>query len=145
MAARPYPTTHLRLITALLIGTALCALAILPLASAAQQAPAEGVYVIEIRPDGFFVLPYVGQTDFTPNVLVIPSEATVKWENKDPDGEHSVKADQAMFDSGVLTTTNGRTNLTLTFTEPDTFKYHCTIHPEMVGTIIVTGDGVDFR
>jgi plastocyanin len=41
----------------------------------------------------------------------------------------------AEFDSGIMQT--GQT-FRYTFNNPGTFEYHCTVHPSMVGEIVVS-------
>ena len=48
-------------------------------------------------------------------------------------------ADDGSFDSGIL---EGGATFSQAFAAPGTFDYTCLIHPEMRGTITVTGDAV---
>ena len=48
--------------------------------------------------------------------------------------EHTVTADLGAFNSGSMAESN---TFTFTFTTPGTYDYHCSIHPTMVGQIIV--------
>jgi plastocyanin len=52
---------------------------------------------------------------------------------------HTVTTADGQFDSGVL---NPGDTFTVTVSEPGTLTYYCTIHPEMVGNITVSGGGV---
>lgn len=72
---------------------------------------------------------------FGPATLMVPRGATVTWTNKD-DEPHTVvsEGDRKLFKSGALDTDD---SFTFTFNEPGTFKYFCTIHPRMQGTVIV--------
>ncbi len=58
----------------------------------------------------------------------------VSWFNADTVG-HSVTSDDGTFDSGVLQPGD---RWTWTFSQPGTYTYHCTPHPYMTGTIVVT-------
>jgi plastocyanin len=76
---------------------------------------------------------------FQPNPLKVKTGATVTW-NNDDDILHTVtsgtrgKAD-GMFDSKL---DGPDATATFTFTEAGTFSYHCTIHPGMDATVVVS-------
>jgi plastocyanin len=72
---------------------------------------------------------------FEPATLEVSAGATVSWTNT---GQvvHTVTADNGAFNSGEMSP--GAT-VTGTFNTPGTFTYHCSIHPDMTGTLIVTG------
>ena len=72
---------------------------------------------------------------FTPQVLEIPVGTTVTWTNSDT-SQHTATANNGAFDSGILA--QGDT-FSFTFTEPGTFDYICSLHPNMTGQIVVTG------
>lgn len=75
---------------------------------------------------------------FDPESVTISTGDTVRWTNMDSD-EHTVT--DSTLDSGTLE--EGDT-YEFTFTEPGTFEYYCSIHPEMEGTVTVTdGDMTD--
>ena len=59
--------------------------------------------------------------------------ATVTWTNNDSVA-HTVTADDGSFDSGSIA--SGGT-FSFTFTKAGTSTYHCAIHPNMKGTIVV--------
>ena len=72
---------------------------------------------------------------FNPSSITIPAGTTVRWTNKDAVG-HTVTSDSGgTLDSPLLQ--NGQ-SWEFTFTEPGTYTYHCTPHPFMRGTVIVT-------
>jgi plastocyanin len=74
-------------------------------------------------------------TAFSPNPFT-QSAATrteVIWANDDGT-THRVVSDAPLFDSGNLG--NGAT-YTFNFTAPGTYTYHCSIHPGMVGSIVI--------
>ncbi len=58
---------------------------------------------------------------------------SVTWTNQDSAG-HSATADDGSFDTGVLST--GKSN-TVSFAKAGTFAYHCSVHPNMKGTVVV--------
>jgi len=70
---------------------------------------------------------------FQPMSLTIPAGASVTWTNRD-DEPHSVKSDTALFASGALDTNE---SYSFRFDKPGAYHFTCSIHPRMVGTIIV--------
>lgn len=76
-----------------------------------------------------------GATAYDPNPLIISlaAQTSVRWGNADGT-THTVTADGGAFNSGNIG--SGKT-FSHTFAATGTFDYHCTIHPTMVGTIIV--------
>jgi plastocyanin len=72
---------------------------------------------------------------FGPATITVSRGTTITWTNKDDD-PHTVVADgdPKLFKSGALDTDD---SFTFTFTDAGTFKYFCTIHPRMQGTVIV--------
>ena len=75
-------------------------------------------------------------TAFNPNPFTIAVNGSVKWGNGDRYDTHHIRADGAnpAFESGNLAP--GAT-YTFTFAQAGTYSYHCTIHPNMVGSIVV--------
>jgi len=78
---------------------------------------------------------------FVPASVTVPRGTTVTWVNQDPvnhrvlnDAGGSI-AEGALFSSGSLP--QGGT-YSFTFNTPGTYPYHCSIHPSMKGTVIVT-------
>jgi plastocyanin len=73
------------------------------------------------------------------NIQISPTSVTIKagesvtWTNKDSFTHHLV-GDNGEFDSGDLA--NGAT-FTFVFKTAGTIAYHCSIHPEMKGTVVV--------
>jgi plastocyanin len=70
---------------------------------------------------------------FTPNPLTVKAGATVTWVNVD-DEPHTVVSNTAMFRSGALDT---KESFSFKFVQPGTYHFTCSIHPRMVGTIVV--------
>jgi plastocyanin len=70
---------------------------------------------------------------FSPNSVTVKVGQTVKWVNQDTVA-HNVTAQ-----SGAFKSTNFGPGASFTFkaTKPGTFGYVCTIHPGMIGTLIV--------
>ena len=70
---------------------------------------------------------------FSPMSLTVPAGATVIWKNLD--GEpHTVVSDAGLFRSGGL---DQNDSFTFTFDKPGTYRFICSIHPTMMGTIVV--------
>jgi len=72
---------------------------------------------------------------FGPGVLTVPRGTKVTWTNKDDD-PHTVTSDgdPKLFKSAALDTDE---KFAFTFTDAGTFKYFCSIHPRMQGTVVV--------
>jgi len=68
---------------------------------------------------------------FSPSSLTIDKGETVTWVNLDS-AVHTVTG--ASFDSGSLA--KGQ-SYNFTFNQAGTFTYHCTVHPSMLGEVIV--------
>jgi plastocyanin len=74
---------------------------------------------------------------YTPKTMTVPVGQIVTWTNQD-DAAHTVTTLSApmKFDSGVFG--KGK-SFSHTFTAPGVYNYYCAVHPDMVGTITVTG------
>ena len=70
---------------------------------------------------------------FGPATLTVPVNSTVTWVNKD-DLPHTVASNDGVFKSKALDTDD---KYSYTFSKPGTYPYFCSIHPKMVGTIVV--------
>jgi plastocyanin len=70
---------------------------------------------------------------FTPNSLTIKTGSSVTWSNLD-DEPHSVVSDAGLFRSGAMDTNE---SFSFKFDKPGTYHFTCSIHPRMVGTIVV--------
>jgi plastocyanin len=71
-------------------------------------------------------------TAYNPNPLTITAGTTVTWTNMDST-THTATSDTGVF-GGTLAP---NAQVSFTFPNKGTFTYHCTIHPNMVGTITV--------
>jgi amicyanin len=74
----------------------------------------------------------IGNFTFGPQELKVKAGTTVTWTNED-DIPHTVVSPNN-FRSKVLDTDG---TYTFTFTTPGTYKYFCSLHPHMTGTIVV--------
>jgi len=71
---------------------------------------------------------------FGPATLTVPAGATVTWTNND-DVPHTIVSSQGhVLKSQVLDTDE---KFSFTFTEAGTYPYYCSVHPRMVGKVIV--------
>jgi len=70
---------------------------------------------------------------FNPAQITVSAGTTVRWTNQDSI-THTVTADNGQFSSGNLTSGD---SYQFTFTTPGTYAYHCSIHPNMKGTVVV--------
>jgi len=70
---------------------------------------------------------------YMPATLNVVTGTKVTWVNHDEVPHTVVDADKA-FHSAALDTDD---TYSFTFTKPGTYHYFCTLHPKMVGTIVV--------
>ena len=96
-----------------------------PPTETATEAPTEALLEGEVFID-------ISNFRFNESSVTIRVGTTVTWTNND-DSEHTVTADEGLFDSSV---SDGGT-FSFTFTEAGEFPYHCEIHRGMQGEIIV--------
>ena len=71
--------------------------------------------------------------DFSPMTLSVPVGGTVSWTNND-DIPHTVRAVDGSFHSKPLDTGD---SFSFTFAKPGVYSYFCSIHPKMLGKIVV--------
>jgi len=70
---------------------------------------------------------------FSPPTITIPAGATVTWTNRD-DTPHTVRAVDGAFHSKAMDTAE---SYSFTFAKPGVYRYFCSLHPKMVGQVIV--------
>ena len=70
---------------------------------------------------------------FAPATLTVKAGTTVTWANKDEE-PHTVFSDTGLFRSNAMDTGEA---FSFKFDTPGTYHFLCTIHPRMVGTIVV--------
>jgi plastocyanin len=70
---------------------------------------------------------------FAPTAITVAAGSTVTWTNKDQE-PHTVVSENGQFRSGALDTGD---SFSFRFDKPGTYRYACSIHPRMVGTIVV--------
>jgi plastocyanin len=73
---------------------------------------------------------------FTPPTITIAAGSAVNWTNNGPSAHTTTSlASPPVWDSGTLAKGKSYSH---TFATPGTYKYHCSIHPSMTGTVVVT-------
>lgn len=118
---------HARALAALLLisnGGGL-AVAAEPLAHTLPASSSATTGSVEVRVDNF---------TFSRPMLTIAMGTTVTWVNED-DIPHTIVAKDRTFRSKTLDTDD---RFSFTFTTPGEFDYFCSLHPHMVGKVIVT-------
>ena len=70
---------------------------------------------------------------FTPMAVSVTAGSTVTWKNADEE-PHTVTSETGLFRSGGLDTDQ---TFSFKFDKPGVYKYSCSIHPQMIGTITV--------
>jgi plastocyanin len=88
------------------------------------QASAQAPNTIRIDVENFM---------FAPASMTVKAGATVTWTNMDQE-PHTVMSVDGLFRSGALDTGD---SFSFRFEKPGTYRYVCTIHPRMVGTVVV--------
>jgi plastocyanin len=71
---------------------------------------------------------------FGPDTLTVSVGTTVTWINQDDIPHTVVASDKHTFKSKVL---DSDERFSFTFTKPGEFGYFCSLHPHMVGKVIV--------
>ncbi len=70
---------------------------------------------------------------FAPGSVSVPVGTTVRWTNND-DVPHTVVSNDKTFKSKALDTNE---EFTYMFTKPGTYTYFCSVHPKMIGKVVV--------
>jgi plastocyanin len=70
---------------------------------------------------------------FAPQHFTVKIGTTVTWENRE-DTPHTVASSTKLFRSNALDTGD---KFSFTFTTPGVYQYFCSLHPHMIGTIVV--------
>ena len=76
---------------------------------------------------------YIKDFMFTPMTLTVPVGTTVTWQNLDEE-PHTIRSVDEHVKTGAL---DQNERYSFRFDQPGTYKYVCSIHPSMVGTIVV--------
>jgi plastocyanin len=90
---------------------------------------------------GAFAAPPPGETHvgidnftFNPETITVRAGTKIEWENND-DIPHTVVETTGKFHSAALDTED---KFSFTFAQTGTFEYFCSLHPRMVGKVVVT-------
>ncbi|RPJ81318.1 MAG: hypothetical protein EHM13_10615 [Acidobacteria bacterium] len=75
-----------------------------------------------------------GSQSFSPNPASIRAGQRVSWRNADSVA-HTATANGGAFNTGVIAP--GATSAPITINTTGNLAYHCTLHPEMVGSLTV--------
>ena len=73
--------------------------------------------------------------EFSPSTIEVEAGTTVTWESES-DLPHNVTSTSGDMDFAE-SLSSGDT-VSITFDEPGTYEYECTIHPGMTGTVVVS-------
>ena len=104
--------------------TLLAFLAMVPLAIAGGGAASAAPAAVVVLAHDFM---------FAPTSVTVAAGSTVTWTNHD--GEpHTVVSIDGLFRSGAL---DSNESFSFRFDKPGTYRYVCTIHPQMQGSVIV--------
>lgn len=72
---------------------------------------------------------------FNPSTLAVKTGTKVTWVNNDS-APHTITSDSGTLLSS--STLSPGQSFSFTFTNPGTVNYHCNIHPNMKGSVVVT-------
>src|SRR5580765_6444804 len=101
-----------------------------PAPTAATPPASSGPSLSVSIPAGAAVL---GTAAFAPDALSVDAGTTVTWTNTDSVA-HTSTSDASGWDSGIVAPGG---QFSRSFQTAGTFRYHCAIHPGMVGTVVV--------
>lgn len=71
-------------------------------------------------------------TAYSPNPLTVSAGTTVTWTNNDST-THTATSDSGVFNSTLAP----RAQFSFMFQNKGTFTYHCSLHPNMVASVVV--------
>ena len=72
--------------------------------------------------------------NFAPAILTVPAGTKVTWVNRDDAPHKVVSVGKTFAPSPVLDTGE---NYSFSFAKPGTYEYFCSLHPKMVGKVVV--------
>lgn len=114
-----------RLGVLLVMGVVCGVIAASPAAMAARTSASKAMHTQQIEIRNFA---------FAPATLTVPAGTRVVWTNQDEEPHVITSAGSLFASSKGLDTSD---SYAVTFSKPGTYAYYCSIHPMMVGTIIV--------
>jgi plastocyanin len=103
------------------------------LATGASAAFASDTATVAVNPSIIVIKNF----KFGPSALTVAPGTTVTWVNED-ESPHTIAEKGKAFRSVALDTND---RFSYTFAQPGEFTYYCTMHPMMVGKIIVKPAG----
>jgi plastocyanin len=74
---------------------------------------------------------------FSPQEMTVKQGTTVTWTNQDGVA-HTIVSDAGAPEAISSGPVSQGGSFSFTFTKPGTYPYHCSIHPSMTGSVIVT-------
>jgi plastocyanin len=83
---------------------------------------------------------YIRDFYFSPGSITVEPGTTVTWVNQGQ-APHTATQTDGAFDSGTL---QPGESYSYTFNQAGTYAYYCQIHPDMTGTIVVSGGGAAY-
>ena len=86
-----------------------------------------------LQTDAFEVSVQIRNFDYSPRTIEVQKGARVTWTNEDA-VPHTATDRAKVWETGTLAR---GASATKTFESPGIFAYYCTIHPSMVGTVVV--------
>ena len=122
MSRHSFRSTYLPVFA--LIALVFACIAMTASATTHASAAAASSEVTDVKIDNF---------SFGPQSVTVAVGTEVRWTNHD-DIPHNTVSEDKVFKSTTLDTDQ---QFTYTFTKPGTYKYYCSIHPRMTGTIVV--------
>ena len=75
---------------------------------------------------------------YDPKTATVSAGQAVKWTFQDQSMQHSVTADDGSFDSCLQ---GAGFTFAVTFAKAGTYAYHCSIHAQMTGAVVVREGG----
>jgi plastocyanin len=114
--------------------------AVVPASGAAQGAPPaqptpapQTPAPIAAAPQGEPTAVNIAKFAFVPATITISAGQSITWTNTDP-VDHTTTSNDRVWDSGPL---SPNATFSMTFSQPGTYAYECTIHPFIRGTVVV--------
>jgi plastocyanin len=118
------------------IGIAIAAGTLLAAASLAGGPPAISTLDAPATSGGRAADITIDNFSFSSPTMTVAAGTEVTWVNRD-DMPHTVVSVAKTFASPVLDTGE---RFSYRFATPGTYEYYCSIHPRMVGTVVVTAE-----
>jgi plastocyanin len=81
------------------------------------------------------ILGQMGNKSFSPNPGTAKVGQSIQWKNSDGITHHIVSDTAGKFDAGNIG--GGNTSPAVMVNQAGTYPYHCSIHPTMVGSMMV--------